>query len=189
MANDSKTPESAHVTNFIRQHVEKDLAEGKYAQRRWGGAPGPLAAHKDAQLDPAKIRTRFPPEPNGYLHIGHAKSIFLNFGLAQEYGGVCHMRFDDTNPEKEEQEYVDGILDAVHWLGFGWDANGTSHLYHASDYFDFMYRAAEYLIEAGLAYVDEQTPEDMRANRGDFNTAGTNSPFRFRSIEENLARF
>jgi glutaminyl-tRNA synthetase len=99
------------------------------------------------------------------------------------------MRFDDTNPEKEEQEYVDGIKDAVHWLGYGWEANGTNHLYHASDYFDFMYRSAEYLIEAGLAYVDEQSAEDMRANRGDFSTAGTNSPFRFRSVQENLTRF
>ena len=99
------------------------------------------------------------------------------------------MRFDDTNPEKEEQEYVDGILDAVHWLGFGWDANGTEHLYHASDYFDFMYRAAEYLIEAGLAYVDEQTPEEMRANRGDFGKPGIDSPYRSRSIDENLQRF
>jgi len=98
--------------------------------------------------------------------VGHAKSICLNFGLARDYGGVCHMRFDDTNPEKEDQEYVNGILDAVQWLGYGWEANGTSHLYHASDYFDFMYRAAEYLVEAGLAYVDEQSPEDMRANRG-----------------------
>src|SRR6201996_6195079 len=100
------------------------------------------------------VVTRFPPEPNGYLHVGHAKSICLNFGLAQDYQGICHLRFDDTNPEKEEQEYVEGIKDAVHWLGYGWDANGTSHLYQASDYFDFMYRAAEYLIEAGYAYVD-----------------------------------
>jgi glutaminyl-tRNA synthetase len=141
------------------------------------------------QPDPAKIRTRFPPEPNGYLHVGHAKSICLNFGLARDYNGVCHMRFDDTNPEKEDQEYVDSILDAVKWLGFSWDANGTSHLYHASDYFDFMYRAAEYLIEAGLAYVDEQSAEEMRHNRGDFNKPGTDSPFRSRSIEENLQRF
>src|SRR5690606_41959459 len=143
--------------------------------------------------DPARIRTRFPPAPNGYLHIGHAKSICLNFGLAQDYAGVCHMRFDDTNPEKEEQEYVDAILDAVQWLGFNWtsDFNGvrTEHLYHASNYFDFMYRAAEYLISAGLAYVDEQSPEQMRANRGDFTTPGTDSPFRARPASENLARF
>src|SRR5258706_4115216 len=189
MPNDSKAPESAHTTNFIRQHVERDLAEGKYAQRRWGGGHGPLSKHKDAPLDPAKVRTRFPPEPNGYLHIGHAKSITLNFGLAAEYGGVCHMRFDDTNPEKEEQEYVDAILDAVQWLGFSWEANDTSHLYYASDYFDFMYRAAEALIEAGQAYVDEQSAEQMRAHRGDFNTPGTDSPFRARAPVENLARF
>src|SRR5438445_5536957 len=177
MANDSKAPESAHVTNFIRQHVEKDLAEGKYAQRRWGVEPGPLAAHKDAPLDAARIRTRFPPEPNGYLHIGHAKSIFLNFGLAQEYGGVCHMRFDDTNPEKEEQEYVDAIRDAVQWLGYdthladnpAQPGEANDHVYFASNYFDFMYRAAEHLIGAGLAYVDEQSAEQIRANRGDFN--------------------
>ncbi|MDQ6679346.1 MAG: glutamine--tRNA ligase/YqeY domain fusion protein, partial [Pseudomonadota bacterium] len=139
--------------------------------------------------DPARIRTRFPPEPNGYLHIGHAKSITLNFGLADEYGGVCHMRFDDTNPEKEEQEYVDSILDAVRWLGYDWQARGTSHLYYASDYFDFMYRAAEALIEAGHAYVDEQSAEEMRTSRGDFGHAGTDSPFRHRSPAANLERF
>ena len=99
--NDPKSPaEAAHVTNFIRQHIERDLEAGKYSQRRWGGEPGPAASHAGAPLDPAKIRTRFPPEPNGYLHIGHAKSIILNFGMAEKYGGVCHMRFDDTNPEK-----------------------------------------------------------------------------------------
>jgi glutaminyl-tRNA synthetase len=126
-----------------------------------------------------RIRTRFPPEPNGYLHIGHAKSICLNFGLARDYGGVCHLRFDDTNPEKEDQEFVDAIVDTVRWLGFDWEApiNGTSHLYHASDYFDFMYRAAEYLIESGHAYVDEQSAEEMRLNRGDFGKPGVNSPF------------
>ncbi|MDB5915017.1 MAG: glutamine--tRNA ligase, partial [Ramlibacter sp.] len=139
----------------------------------------------------------FPPEPNGYLHIGHAKSIWLNFSLAQEYGGVCHLRFDDTNPEKEEQEYVDAIRDAIEWLGYETyladrpSAPGTlqPHEYFASNYFDFMYRAAEYLIEANLAYVDEQTPEQMRANRGDFSKPGVDSPFRSRSIDENLRRF
>ncbi|MFC5498947.1 glutamine--tRNA ligase/YqeY domain fusion protein [Caenimonas terrae] len=176
-------------SNFLRQVIEKDLEQGTYAQRMWGGSPGDAAHHQAGRSDPARIRTRFPPEPNGYLHVGHAKSICLNFGLAGDYGGVCHMRFDDTNPEKEDQEFVDGILDAVKWLGFGWDANGTEHLYHASDYFDFMYRAAEYLIEAGLAYVDEQSPEDMRHNRGDFSKPGTDSPFRSRSIDENLTRF
>jgi len=176
-------------SNFLRQVIERDLAQGTYAGRQWSGAPGDAAQQEKGAPDPAKIRTRFPPEPNGYLHIGHAKSIWLNFGLAQEYGGVGHLRFDDTNPEKEEQEYVDGIIDVVKWLGYDWNANGTSHLYYASNYFDFMYRAAEALISAGLAYVDEQTPDEMRANRGDFNTPGTNSPFRDRSPEANLARF
>ncbi len=176
-------------SNFLRQIIERDLEQGTYAQRQWAGHPADAAEHKHGVSDPAKIRTRFPPEPNGYLHVGHAKSICLNFGLAQDYGGVCHMRFDDTNPEKEDQEYVDSILDAVKWLGYGWDANGTSHYYHASDYFDFMHRAAEYLIEAGLAYVDEQTAEEMRHNRGDFGRPGTDSAFRSRSIDENLQRF
>ncbi|MES2939127.1 MAG: glutamine--tRNA ligase/YqeY domain fusion protein [Pseudomonadota bacterium] len=176
-------------SNFLRQVIERDLEQGIYAQRQWGGGPGDATHHQAGQPDPARIRTRFPPEPNGYLHVGHAKSICLNFGLARDYGGTCHLRFDDTNPEKEDTEYVEGIKDAVQWLGFGWDANGTSHLYQASDYFDFMYRAAEYLIEAGHAYVDEQSPEDMRANRGDFSKPGIDSPFRSRSIDENLQRF
>jgi glutaminyl-tRNA synthetase len=180
-------------SNFLRQIVERDLADGTYSQRRFAGTPGDAAHHAAGQPDPAKIRTRFPPEPNGYLHIGHAKSITLNFGLAAEYAGVCHLRFDDTNPEKEEQEYVDSILDAVKWLGFDWHAEfdgvRTSHLYYASNYFDFMYRAAEALIEAGLAYVDEQSAEQMRANRGDFGHAGTDSPFRTRTPAENLERF
>jgi glutaminyl-tRNA synthetase len=176
------------ASNFLRQIIERDLEQGTYAQRHWAGVPADAATHGAGALDPARIRTRFPPEPNGYLHIGHAKSICLNFGLAQDYGGVCHMRFDDTNPEKEEQEYVDGILDAVRWLGFSWDAHGQAHLYHASDYFDFMYRAAEYLVETGLAYVDEQTAEQMRINRGDFSRPGVDSPFRSRSPQENLAR-
>jgi glutaminyl-tRNA synthetase len=176
-------------SNFLRQIIERDLADGTYSQRRFAGSPGDAAHHAAGLPDPAKIRTRFPPEPNGYLHIGHAKSITLNFGLAAEYGGVCHLRFDDTNPEKEEQEYVDSILDAVKWLGFDWRANGADHLFYASDYFDFMYRAAEALIQAGLAYVDEQSAEQMRANRGDFGHAGTDSPFRSRTPPENLARF
>ena len=175
-------------SNFLRQVIERDLEQGTYAARRWAGQPTDAAQHQKGQPDPARIRTRFPPEPNGYLHVGHAKSICLNFGLAQDYQGVCHLRFDDTNPEKEDTEYVEGIKDAVHWLGFGWDANGTSHLYQASDYFDFMYRAAEYLIEAGLAYVDEQTPEEMRIHRGDFSKPGVDSPSRSRSIDENLQR-
>jgi glutaminyl-tRNA synthetase len=180
-------------TNFLRGIIDRDLEQGSYASRRWASSPGDAAHHAAGEPDPAKIRTRFPPEPNGYLHVGHAKSICLNFGLARDYGGVCHMRFDDTNPEKEEQEYVDAILDAVKWLGFGWDSSfkgkPESHLYYASNYFDFMYRAAEALITANLAYVDEQTPEEMRANRGDFSTPGKDSPFRSRTVDENLARF
>jgi glutaminyl-tRNA synthetase len=176
-------------SNFLRQIIERDLAQGTYAGRHFAGTPGDAAHHAAGPLDVAKIRTRFPPEPNGYLHIGHAKSICLNFGLAREYAGICHMRFDDTNPEKEEQEYVDSILDAVKWLGFDWNVNGTSHLFYASHYFDFMYRAAEALIGAGLAYVDEQSAEEMRANRGDFGKPGTDSPFRGRTPAENLARF
>jgi glutaminyl-tRNA synthetase len=182
-------PDTHKVSNFLRQIIESDLTQGTYAQRKWAGSPGDASHHAKGTPDPAKIRTRFPPEPNGYLHVGHAKSICLNFGLARDYGGVCHMRFDDTNPEKEDTEYVNSILDAVKWLGFNWDAHGTTHLYQASDYFDFMYRAAEFLIQAGLAYVDEQSAEDMRANRGDFNTPGKDSPFRSRSREENLNRF
>lgn len=176
-------------SNFLRQIIENDLSQGTYAQRRWAGSPGDAAHHAKGEPDPAKIRTRFPPEPNGYLHVGHAKSICLNFGLARDYGGVCHMRFDDTNPEKEDTEYVNSILDAVQWLGFGWNANGTQHLYQASDYFDFMYRAAESLIESGHAYVDEQSAEEMRVNRGDFSKPGVNSPFRARTPAENLTRF
>jgi len=181
--------EPSKPSNFLRQVIERDNEQGTYAHRQWAGWPGDATQHRNGRPDPAAIRTRFPPEPNGYLHVGHAKSICLNFGLARDYNGVCHMRFDDTNPEKEDQEFVDGILDAVKWLGFSWDAHGTSHLYHASDYFDFMYRAAEYLIEAGLAYVDEQSAEQMRANRGDFTRPGIDSPFRSRSIEQNLTRF
>ncbi|MBC7444292.1 MAG: glutamine--tRNA ligase/YqeY domain fusion protein [Polaromonas sp.] len=176
-------------SNFLRQIIEKDLLEGTYAARRWGGSPGDAAHHAAGALDPAKVRLRFPPEPNGYLHIGHAKSICLNFGLARDYGGVCHLRFDDTNPEKEDTEYVDSIRDAVRWLGFDWHNAGETNLYQASDYFDFMYRAAEYLIEAGFAYVDEQNADDMRINRGDFVKPGTDSPFRSRTPAENLARF
>jgi glutaminyl-tRNA synthetase len=188
MPNDTRTPEGAHVTNFIRQAIEKDLASGKYAARRWGGEPGPLSTHANAAPDPAKIRTRFPPEPNGYLHIGHAKSICLNFGVAEQYGGICHMRFDDTNPEKEEQEFVDAILDAVHWLGYHWGAN-DENLYHASDYFGWMYAFAEALIEHGDAYVDSQTAEEVRATRGSLTEAGLDSPHRQRGVAENLRLF
>jgi len=193
----SAADEPTKPSHFLRHVIESDLQQGTYSQRTWGGSPGDAAHHAQGMADPAKVRMRFPPEPNGYLHIGHAKSIWLNFSLAQEYGGVCHLRFDDTNPEKEEQEYVDNIRDAVEWLGYETyladhpSAPGTlqPHEYFASNYFDFMYRAAEYLVEQGLAYVDEQTPEQMRANRGDFTTPGTNSPFRDRTVAENLARF
>ncbi|HMN21658.1 MAG TPA: glutamine--tRNA ligase/YqeY domain fusion protein [Ottowia sp.] len=189
--------EPAASSHFIRQAIEHDLQAGTYANRRWGGSPGDGPHHAAGTPDPAPIRTRFPPEPNGYLHIGHAKSIWLNFSLAREYGGVCHLRFDDTNPEKEEQEYVDSIREMVRWLGWSHECADDPrqpgvpqpHEYFASDYFDFMYRAAEYLIEAGHAYVDEQSPEQIRATRGDFTTPGTNSPFRDRSPAENLTRF
>ena len=180
-------------SNFLRQIIEHDLASGTYASRRWAGSPGDAAHQATGAIDPGRIRTRFPPEPNGYLHVGHAKSICINFGLAQEYGGVCHLRFDDTNPEKEDTEYVNSIIDAVKWLGFDWaqkgQAPGSAAPYQASDYFGFMYRAAESLIESGHAYVDEQSAEEMRTNRGDFGRPGVDSPFRSRTIEENLARF
>nr|WP_315260929.1 glutamine--tRNA ligase/YqeY domain fusion protein [uncultured Limnohabitans sp.] len=183
------TEQDHKPSNFLRQIIENDLAQGTYASRRWAGSPGDAAHHAKGEPDPAKIRTRFPPEPNGYLHVGHAKSICINFGLARDYGGVCHLRFDDTNPEKEDTEYVNSIIDAVQWLGFSWSQPGNDKAYQASDYFDFMYRAAEALIEAGHAYVDEQTPEEMRVNRGDFSKPGVNSPFRARTPAENLARF
>nr|WP_315229203.1 glutamine--tRNA ligase/YqeY domain fusion protein [uncultured Albidiferax sp.] len=189
----SKTPAATPVdtpkpSNFLRQIIESDLAAGTYAQRQWAGSPGDAAHHAAGQPDPAKIRTRFPPEPNGYLHVGHAKSICLNFGLARDYGGVCHLRFDDTNPEKEDEEYVRAIVDTVKWLGFDWNGAPDAAPYEASSYFDFMYRAAEYLVTAGHAYVDEQTVEQMRINRGDFGKPGTDSPFRARTPDENLAR-
>jgi glutaminyl-tRNA synthetase len=156
------------VTNFIRNIIDEDNRNGKWLQR---------------------VETRFPPEPNGYLHIGHAKSICLNFGIARDYGGVCHLRFDDTNPEKESVEYVDSILDAVKWLGFDWNKDGEEHLYFASDYYDKLYAFAELLIERGEAYVDSQSAEEMRVNRGSAQEPGTNSPFRSRTPEENLDLF
>lgn len=182
-------PDTAKTSNFLRQIIESDLEKGAYASRRWAGSPGDAAHHAGAALDAAKIRTRFPPEPNGYLHIGHAKSICINFGLARDYGGICHLRFDDTNPEKEDTEYVNSIIDAVKWLGFDWNGAADADPYQASDYFDFMYRAAEALVLAGHAYVDEQSPEEMRLNRGDFGKPGVNSPYRQRTATENLARF
>ncbi|WP_300453506.1 glutamine--tRNA ligase/YqeY domain fusion protein [Accumulibacter sp.] len=183
-------------TNFIRNIIESDLAAGKHAARRWSGAPGPADQQLAGALDPARIRTRFPPEPNGYLHFGHAKSICLNFGLAQDYGGRCHLRFDDTNPEKEEQEYVDSIIDAVRWLGFSWQEEpsenqpaGECHLYFASNYFDWMAQFAEYLITSGHAYVESQSAEEIRASRGTLTEAGKESVYRQRSVEENLDLF
>jgi glutaminyl-tRNA synthetase len=152
------------ASNFIRNIIEEDNRSGK-----WNG----------------RVETRFPPEPNGYLHIGHAKSICLNFGLARDYNGICHLRFDDTNPEKEEQEYVDSILDAVRWLGFDWG----KHLHYASDYFDKLYEFAEYLIRQGKAYVDSLTAEEIRALRGTLTEAGENSPYRERTVAENLDLF
>jgi glutaminyl-tRNA synthetase len=149
--------------DFIRDIMQADLDAGRHTE----------------------IVTRFPPEPNGYLHIGHAKSIALNFGTAQEFGGRCHLRFDDTNPTKEEQEYIDAIKTDVHWLGFDWGKN----LFHASDYFEQLYEWAEYLIRAGKAYVDDQSHHDMRVNRGTLTEPGKNSAFRDRPVEENLDLF
>ena len=181
----SNVPAPGEISNFIRGIIEADLAAGKYASRTWGGRPGPAEVHAGAPADPAKIRTRFPPEPNGYLHIGHAKSICLNFGLARDYNGACHMRFDDTNPTKEEQEYVDSILESVRWLGFDWG----KHLYYASDYFEHLYRFAEKLIEAGHAYVDSLTAGEIRALRGTLTEAGEASPYRDRPSAESLDLF
>jgi glutaminyl-tRNA synthetase len=149
--------------DFIRDIIQADLTAKRYAA----------------------VVTRFPPEPNGYLHIGHAKSIGLNFGVAEEFGGRCHLRFDDTNPTKEEQEYIDAIERDVRWLGFDWG----EHLYHASDYFEQLYEWAEYLILNGKAYVDDQSQEEMRATRGTLTEPGRNSPFRDRSIAENIDLF
>ena len=149
--------------DFIRDIIEADLAAKRHTT----------------------VVTRFPPEPNGYLHIGHAKSIALNFGIAQEFGGRCHLRFDDTNPTKEEQEYIDAIERDVRWLGFDW---GT-HLYHASDYFEQLYQWAEHLIRIGKAYVDDQSQEEMRIARGTLTEPGRNSPWRDRTPEENLDLF
>src|SRR5213595_2088526 len=149
-----ETVETEGGRDFIRDIIQADLDSKKHS----------------------KVVTRFPPEPNGYLHIGHAKSICLNFGVAEQYGGVCHMRFDDTNPEKEEQEFVDKILEAVHWLGYHWGEK-DENLYHASDYFDWMYQFAEALIEHGDAYVDSQTADEMRATRGSLTEAGMASPY------------
>ena len=177
-------------SNFIRQAIDNDLQSGRLAGRRWSGVPGVAAAQRLGAPDPAAIRTRFPPEPNGYLHIGHAKAICLNFGIAQSYGGRCHMRFDDTNPVKEDQEYVDSILDSIHWLGFGWGhPDGESDLFFASDYFEQLYDFACYLIGAGHAYVDSQTADEIREGRGTLTEAGRESSFRARPAQESLRLF
>src|SRR5262249_28975062 len=144
-----------------------------------------IIAHDLAAKRHTSLVTRLPPEPNGYLHIGHAKAICLNFGVAREFGGRCHLRFDDTNPTKEEQEFIDAIEQDVRWLGFDWGP----HLYHASDYFEQLYAWAEHLIRSGNAYVDDQSQEEMRASRGTLTEPGRNSPWRERSIEENLDLF
>ena len=178
MSNDNQSNNSTVPSNFLRGIIDHDNASAKYAHR------------SDAQgkVLPTVI-TRFPPEPNGYLHIGHAKSICLNFGLARDYAGRCHLRFDDTNPTKEDQEYVDTIIDSVQWLGYDWQHDGVAHLHYASDYFDQLYQMAEWLITAGHAYVDSQSADDMAANRGSFSEPGKNSPFRDRPAEESLALF
>ncbi|MFX1762503.1 glutamine--tRNA ligase/YqeY domain fusion protein [Paraburkholderia sp. A1RI-2L] len=167
---DADRTDAPAASNFIRNIIDDDNRSGKWAQR---------------------VETRFPPEPNGYLHIGHAKSICLNFGVAKSYGGVCHLRFDDTNPEKESVEYVNSIIDAVKWLGFEWKKanDDRDYLFYASDYYDKLYEFAELLIQRGRAYVDSQSPEEMRANRGSATEAGKNSPFRDRSVDENLDLF
>ena len=182
------TAPAAKPSHFLRNLIEREVMDGVYAGRQWSGTPGDATQQNTGPADPAIVRLRFPPEPNGYLHIGHAKSICLNFGLARDFGGVCHLRFDDTNPEKEEQEFVDAAIEMVHWLGWDWQFNGQSHLFYASNYFELMYRAAELLVERGLAYVDEQSAEVMRAARGDFSTPGSNSPWRDRSPADNLVR-
>ena len=158
-----ETTENVRPHNFITQIIDEDLASGKHQ----------------------RVHTRFPPEPNGYLHIGHAKSICLNFGLAKEYNGLCNLRFDDTNPVKEDVEYVDSIKADVEWLGFKWEGEPR----YASDYFDALYGYAIELIKKGLAYVDELSPEEMREYRGTLTEPGKNSPYRDRSVEENLALF
>lgn len=190
MSSDTVTPDTPQTTNFIRNIIEDDLARHANEPRFWCGHPAPYSEQAEkGVVDTAKIRTRFPPEPNGYLHIGHAKSICLNFGLARAYGGACHMRFDDTNPEKEDQEYVDGIKDSVRWLGFDWQYQGETNLYFASSYFDYMYAFAEHLIRTGYAYVDEQSADEMRESRGTLREPGRNSPYRDRSVEENMRLF
>src|SRR6267378_4774750 len=157
---DANSPSEPRPSNFIRDIVIKDLETKKF-----GG----------------QVHTRFPPEPNGYLHIGHAKSICLNFGLAAEFGGKTNLRFDDTNPSKEEQEYVDSIIDTVHWLGFKWD----DRLFYASDYFDQLHAWAVQLVKAGKAYVCDLSADEVRQHRGTLIQPGRESPYRNRSAQEN----
>ncbi|HVV45567.1 MAG TPA: glutamate--tRNA ligase family protein, partial [Bryobacteraceae bacterium] len=158
---EASAPEVAARTNFVREIVLEDLKTNKYGGR---------------------VQTRFPPEPNGYLHIGHAKSICLNFGLAAEFGGKTNLRFDDTNPEKEEQEYVDSILDNVRWLGFDWE----DRLFYASDYFGQLYEWAQKLVRDGKAYVCDLSADQIREYRGTLTESGKESPWRNRPVEENL---
>lgn len=189
MSETDKEVPAAQVTNFIRNIIEDDAKAGALENRFWCGRPGTYDLQAAGGPDAARIRTRFPPEPNGYLHIGHAKSICLNFGLAEDYGGFCHMRFDDTNPGKESDEYVQAIKESVSWLGFSWEHGKENNLYFASDYFETMYACAMHLIKAGLAYVDEQSPDAIRESRGTLHEPGKDSPFRNRPIEENVALF
>ena len=163
MCEKNEEKDTKRSLNFIEQIVEKDLAEGKNGKR---------------------VQTRFPPEPNGYLHIGHAKAICMDFGIARKYGGVCNLRFDDTNPTKENMEYVDAIKEDIQWLGFQWE-----NVYYASDYFQQLWDFAVKLIKEGKAYVDEQTPEEIAAQKGSPTVPGTQSPYRDRPVEENLALF
>ena len=183
ISNSNETSANTEVSNFLRQIIDHDCAKLTYANR-FDRQGNPLPA----------VITRFPPEPNGYLHIGHAKSICLNFGLARDYahlphGARCHMRFDDTNPTKEETEYVESILDAVTWLGFDWNYQGQDYQFYASDYFDTLYSFAQTLIQEGKAYVDSQSADEIHQNRGNFSQTGIASPFRDRSVSENLSLF
>src|SRR5690349_19666134 len=162
-ATDANTAPEPRPSNFIRDIILDDLKTNKYAGR---------------------VQTRFPPEPNGYLHIGHAKAICLDFGLADEFGGKTNLRFDDTNPSKEETEYVDSIMADVKWLGFQWDG-----LFYASDYFDQLYEWAVQLIKAGKAYVDDLSADEIRQYRGTLTEPGKNSPYRDRTVEENIDLF
>src|SRR5690554_5945241 len=182
----TSVPPVAPASNFLRTIIENDLAANRYEGKLWAGKPGPASVQQQGSVDPARIRTRFPPEPNGYLHIGHAKSICLNFGLARDYQGACHLRFDDTHPEKEEDEYVKAIIDMASWLGFDWKYGDEDNCYYASDYFQCRYDFAEALVNADHAYVDEQSADEIRLMRGTLTEKGKNSPFRDRPVSESL---